>query len=142
MSHVPREFLSYDDLRRRADAFIARYHPAGTIPVPIDDIVEAQLGIDIVPVPGLRDVLQSDDYGVESYITSDLREIHIDEWVYRHRYNRYRFSIAHEIGHATLHRELYQSTTFDSVASWLAFAGSIPHDDYGWYEWQAYIFPC
>lgn len=140
MAGFPPEFLSYGDIRCRADGFLAQYHPPVTIPVPIEHIAEAKLGIDIVPVPGLREILQSDDYGVESYITSDLREIHIDEWIWRYRFNRYRFSVAHEIGHATLHRELYQSARFDSVTSWKAFAGSVPHDDYGWYEWQAYAF--
>ena len=140
MSHVPPEFLSYEDLRHRADAFLARYHPSGAIPVPIEHIAEVQLGIDIVPVPGLREILQSDDYGVESYITSNLKEIHVDEWVWRHRYNRYRFSIAHEIGHAVLHGELYQSATFNSIESWKAFSDAIPGDDHSWYEWQAYAF--
>ena len=41
---VPDEFkapyYSYDDLRRKADEFLAKYHSAGTIPVPIEEIVE------------------------------------------------------------------------------------------------------
>ena len=32
--------LSYRDLRRRAGDFLRTHHPAGTIPVPIEEIVE------------------------------------------------------------------------------------------------------
>jgi len=135
-----REILSYEALRSRADAFLAQYHPSGTIPVPIERIAEVQLGMDIVPVPGLRELLQSDDHGVESYITADLREIHVDEWVWRNRVHRYRFSLAHEIGHATLHRGMYENAQFTSINAWKAFIRTIPDDEYSWYEWQAYAF--
>ena len=49
--------LSYDDVRRRADEFLALHHPDRTIPVPIEEIVEFELGMDIVPTPGLHQFL-------------------------------------------------------------------------------------
>lgn len=140
MGEFPRDILSYDDLRGTAGAFLDQHHPSGTVPVPIEQIAEAKLGIDIVPVPGLQETLRSDDYGVVGFITGDLKEIHVDEWIWHHRYNRYRFTIAHEIGHAVLHRELYESRTFSSVQSWKEFINSIPAELHGWYEWQAYAF--
>ena len=53
-------YHSYEDLRRQADAFLAKHHPAGTIPVPIEEIVEFQLSIDIVPMPGLHTLIETD----------------------------------------------------------------------------------
>ena len=61
-------FLSYEDIRGKADEFLALHHPDGTIPVPIERIVEFKLGMDIVPVPGLRGVIEA-----EGFTTSDLR---------------------------------------------------------------------
>ncbi len=140
LDEFPIAVLSYENLRERAAAFLAQYHPSGTIPVPIEEIAEVKLGLDIVPVPGLQDALRSDDYGVVGFLTSDLKEIHVDEWVWNHRYNRYRFTIAHEIGHLVLHHELYKGRTFDSIESWKTFINSIPDETHGWYEWQAYAF--
>jgi hypothetical protein len=70
-------YYSYEDLRRKADEFLAKYHPAGTIPVPIEEIIEFQFRIDIVPTPGLHQLLETD-----GFITSDLREIRVDQFVY------------------------------------------------------------
>lgn len=83
-------YHSYDDLRRQADAFLANHHPAGTIPVPIEEIIEFQLSIDIVPMPGLHTLIETD-----GFITSDLKEIYVDELVYTKWPNRYRFTLAH-----------------------------------------------
>lgn len=70
-------YYSYEDLRREADKFLGEYHPAGTIPVPIEQIVEFQFRVDIVPTPGLHQLLERD-----GFITSDLREIWVDQFVY------------------------------------------------------------
>lgn len=70
--------LSYDDLRPRAGDFLRTHHPAGTIPVPIEEIIEFQLGMDIIPVSGLHDA-----FGVDGFIAGDLRSITVDEFVYR-----------------------------------------------------------
>lgn len=45
---------SYEDLRKRADDFLRTRHPSGNIPVPIEEIVEFDFGINIVPVLGLQ----------------------------------------------------------------------------------------
>jgi hypothetical protein len=70
-------YFSYEDLRRRATEFLARYHPAASVPVPVEEIVEFQLGIDIVPMLGLHALIETD-----GFITSDLREIYVDQFVY------------------------------------------------------------
>lgn len=62
--------LSYADLRRRARDFLRTHHPAGTIPVPIEEIVEFNYRIDIVPLPGLQEAFE-----VDGFISSDLKAI-------------------------------------------------------------------
>jgi hypothetical protein len=52
MTNVP--IYSYEDLRKKADEFLGTYNPAGMIPVPIEEIVEFEFGINIVPVLGLQ----------------------------------------------------------------------------------------
>ena len=90
-------YYSYEDLRRKADEFLAEYHPAKTIPVPIEEIVEFQFRMDIVPTPGFHQLLDTD-----GFVTSDLREIWVDQFVYDSRPGRYRFTLAHEIGHVSM----------------------------------------
>ena len=76
-------FLSYEDIRGKADKFLAKHHPEATIPVPIERIVEFELGMDIVPLPGLRRVIDA-----EGFTTSNLQEIHVDGDTYDHHRHR------------------------------------------------------
>lgn len=127
-------FYSREDLRDEAESFLAETHPSRSIPVPIELMVEG-LGIDIVPVPDLQA-----SYDVVAYTTSDLKEIHVDQYVYQHRPGRYRFSLAHEVGHIRLHGDLFQSVKFSSGEAWKAFIGSISDKDFGYLEYQANEF--
>ncbi len=104
-------FFRYEDLRRCAEAFLLEYHPGREIPVPIERIVDIQFGIDIVPMPGLG------NFDTVAYLSHDLTEIRVDEFVYNHRPNRYRFSLAHELGHRVLHADVYEQFQFSDVAS-------------------------
>jgi Zn-dependent peptidase ImmA (M78 family) len=126
-------FLPYDKLRAEADKFLATFNPSGTIPVPIERIVEFDLHIDIVPTPGLHE-----NFDIDSYPTSDLTEIHIDEVVYKRRPARYRFSLAHEVAHLVIHREIFAQLQFSTIDEWKTVVCSIPDDQYSWIEWQAY----
>jgi hypothetical protein len=69
-------FLPYRDLRRRAADFLRTRHPAATIPVPIEEIVEFRFHIDIIPVPGLQDAFE-----VDGFIASDLTNITVDAFM-------------------------------------------------------------
>lgn len=126
-------YYSYEDLRRRADEFLAEHHPAGSIPIPIEEIIEFQLGMDIVPIQGLHALIETD-----GFVTSDLREIWVDEFVYLSRPGRYRFTLAHEVGHKVLHADLFRARRFRSVDGWKAFVNAIPEKEHSWLEYQAY----
>lgn len=130
---VPRH--SYEELRKRADNFLRTYNPKGTIPVPIEEIVEFKFGIDIIPIPGLHQ-----GYEIDGFISSDLSAISVDQFVYESRPGRYRFTLAHELGHAVLHRQVYEAAAFSTIKEWKRFIEDIDLQDYEWLEWQAYAF--
>ena len=131
----PPRRLSYEDIRAEADRFLAEYWRSGAIPVDIDHILDVGLRIDVVPVPYLLD-----DSEIDGLLAADRTAIWVDEFVYHNRLHRYRFTLAHELGHLWLHRDLYEAASFTSIDEWKAFIASIPDEDYGWYEWQANCF--
>ena len=127
--------LSYDDLRRLAEEFLEEFHEERTLPVPIEEIVEFDFEIEVVPMEGILDDLE-----VDAFLTSDLKQIYVDAFVLKHRYRRFRFSLAHELAHHELHRPLYEGTRIRSVRDWQAVQDSISEDDYAWFEFQANSF--
>lgn len=126
---------SYEDLRKKADEFLLKHHPAGDIPIPIEEIVEFDFKINIVPILGLQR-----EYEVEGFTSGDLKNIYVDEYVYSDRITRYRFTLAHEIGHIVLHRHLYDAHKFKSVLGWKEFINSITEEEHSWLEYQGYAF--
>jgi hypothetical protein len=122
-------------LREKADDFLRTYNPSGEIPVPIEEIVEFKFGINIVPVLGLQRQLE-----VEGFTSSDLKSIYVDEYVYTEYLNRYRFTLAHEIGHVVLHRHLYGEHKFKTIEGWKVFINSMDEDKHRWLEYQGYSF--
>jgi Zn-dependent peptidase ImmA (M78 family) len=128
-------FFRYEDLRRCAESFLTEYHVGREIPVPIEKIIEFELGMDIVPMPGLG------NFDTVAYLSHDLNEIRVDEFIYNHRPNRYRFSLAHELGHRVLHADVFQQFKFTDVETWKhVMAEVIPLDQYRYLEWHANSF--
>jgi Zn-dependent peptidase ImmA (M78 family) len=105
------------------------------IPTPIEEIAEIKCALDIIPLPGMRELLE-----VDGFISSDLTCITVDQFVLERRVNRYRFTLAHEIGHWYMHRELYAELKFGSVNEWKQFHKEVDETDYNWLEYQAYAF--
>lgn len=133
---VKAPYLPYDVLRERAEDFLGRYHRSREMPVPIEEVVEFQFEMDIVPEPGLHQ-----HFDIDSYITADLTEIRVDEFVYQSRPGRYRFSLAHELGHRMLHADVFAQLKFESIGAWKELVAiAIPEKTYGYLEWQASSF--
>ena len=128
-------YLPYDKIRLIAENFLGKFHPEGTIPVTIENIIEFKLNIDIVPLPGLQ--IRID---IEGFISSDLKRIYVDQNVMEKYPHRYRFTLAHEIGHSLLHKKLYQKATFDNVSDWKHFISCIDPREYSFFELHAYDF--
>jgi hypothetical protein len=136
MMSISIPYLSHDALRRAAANFLLEYHVAGTIPVPIEEIVEFQLGFDIVPIPGIHR-----SYDIDSMLSKDMRQICVDAAVFENFPGRYRFSLAHEAGHRQLHADIYAQLRFSEIADWKnVICNGIGEKDYGKLEFQAYTF--
>lgn len=128
-------YHSYKDLRGKANAFLAKFNPTGAIPVPIEEIAEFSFELNIVPIPGLQDALE-----IDGFIASDFKSITVDQFVLERRERRYRFTLAHELAHLLLHRDIFSKFNFHNIDDWKKFQKEIDTEDYGWLEWQAYSF--
>jgi Zn-dependent peptidase ImmA (M78 family) len=131
---VPR-YMNYCDIGDRAYEFLRTYHPSFELPIPIEEIVELQLGLDIVPMPNLLDI-----YRIDGFLTSDRTAIYVDEGQYREQYGRYRFTLAHEVGHFYMHKEYFESYSFTSVNEYVEFVQSVDRKLIGRYEVQGMLF--
>lgn len=136
MTHsLPIEYLSKTNIQSRANQFLDRYHQTGGIPIPIEEIIELQLKLDIIPVSGLSSL-----HGTEGFITSDMTEIYVDQDTQERVAKRYRFTLAHEMGHAVLHQKVYRELGVADCASWLRVQNEVENDDHYWLEQQANTF--
>ena len=128
-------YHKYEDVLAMAEEFRREFPRTGSI-YPIEEVVELELGIELVLVPELRSRVDS-----WSLLTRDLGCIWVDEYCYKNLESILRFALAHEIGHARVHPEWYGSLEFGSIMEWrdlmLARAGG---KDYRWAEWQAHWF--
>ena len=128
----PKERIWQEADRLRAE------HPGGReLPVNILDLAEFDLHLDLVPVNGMREQLD-----IDALLMGDLKSILVDKRAFmspRMEY-RLRFSVAHEIGHLVLHRDIYAGLRHATAAEWFDYISAIPEVEYGWVEWQAYEF--
>lgn len=98
--------LSGGQIEQEASTFL-KENWGGDFPVDVEAICD-QLGVGVVYVPGIYR-----NFGVDSYINSDFTTIVVDEDAAVNNEARYRFSIAHELGHLVLHKEYYPSNIYD-----------------------------
>jgi len=107
------KFIPPAVIEAAAIAFAKEHHPGGTAPVPIEELLDLKLGVNIVPVLGLLD-----QHNIDAFLSSDFQDLYIDQDQLERRYNRARFSLAHETGHLVLHREYISSRNIDSIEQW------------------------
>jgi len=106
-----------------------------SIPVNIEGLIENKFQADIVPVPDMRKNLD-----FEGSSSQDLGTVYVDEFVYKQRPYRYRFTIAHELGHIVLHPDYFGKLKFTSIVEWTKVVNEIDQRDYSKMEYQAYAF--
>lgn len=121
------ERLTYDQIAAKARDFLEEFHPSDCAPIPIDRIVEFDLGIDIIPF---------DCWGVEAMLSWDRNVILVDEDVMMRVPNRYRFSLAHEVAHLVLHFDLYDEVQILEFADVRRIQNDLG-ESYIWMERQA-----
>jgi hypothetical protein len=113
-------------------------HPAGReLPVRILDLAEFDLGLELIPVDGLREQMD-----IEALLMGNLKSVLVDKRAFMNPRLEYRlrFSVAHEIGHLILHRDVYAGLKHATAAEWFDYISAVPEVEYGWVEWQAYEF--
>lgn len=94
-------------LENIAAQVIERFHkPPGSLPVDIELIIERDFGITILPFQELLTL-----YGFEAFIALSRKNIYVDPSLLDldQNENRYRFTLAEELAHGILHRNLYQA---------------------------------
>ena len=134
MINLDISFLAYHKIADIAEDFL-RENDANTIPVPIEEIIDVDYGIDIIPTPGLLSL--SD---VDGFITPDFSCIYADQFVQEQRFFRYRFTLAHEIGHFKMHKNYLDKYPINSIDGWKKFIEEIDPKDYSKMEFQGYAF--
>jgi len=121
-----------------AEELRAEYIRDSDIPVNIE-VVSQVIGIPVIPTPKLHSEL-----GMDGFLSNDLKHIYIDEDLYNDEENRYepriRFTIAHELGHYWLHKEVIKELDFATIAEWIKFRLALPPSTTGWFEYQANEF--
>lgn len=128
-------YLPYEVLRQKAEAFLDMYHPSRAIPIPIEQIVELRLRMNIVPVPDLER-----GFDTVPFLSRDMDDIYVDEYVSERNIGRYHFSLAHEVAHRILHESIYRSFAFNSIPEWRTLQAEIPPREYQYFETQANNF--
>ena len=83
-------YFSYADLSKISYQFLQKFNFATKIPVPIEEIIDLKLKINIFASPGLRDI-----HEIEGWTSGDLPTIFVDEFIFYHRETRFRFTLAH-----------------------------------------------
>lgn len=86
------------------------------LPVDVFTVVELRLRLDVIPFDDL-----TAKYGIEAALQPDFTGIYVDAESYilwergpMWKQNRLRFSVAHELGHFVLHREVAAKVKFGS----------------------------
>jgi hypothetical protein len=127
-------YLSSKDIKLIADKFRLEYW-GEEISVDIEMIADQKLNIKIIPIPDLIKLAS-----VDALITSKWDTVFTDRFFYFERENRFRFSLAHEIGHFILHKEIYESLRIKNIEDYKAFFDNMSQDDYRFFESQANRF--
>jgi Zn-dependent peptidase ImmA (M78 family) len=127
--HIPHR--KDEEIRRRADEFREKYW-GNRIPIDVELIAERDLGLLMIPIPGLRSEVHTD-----AFLSNDLKEIMYDP-------NcpdvRVRFSVAHEIGHLVLHADIISAFRPRSFDEWKEMQRTLPETVWGRAEYQAREF--
>jgi Zn-dependent peptidase ImmA (M78 family) len=104
-----------NDVWASVEDFRTRYEPQlNTLPVDVLSVIEIDLGLNIIPFPGLFS-----NYSVDAAVLHDFSGIYVDQQSYDYlngqpiwQFNRLRFSLAHELGHIVMHRALVSDHSF------------------------------
>ncbi len=127
-THLPVRYRTTGHIEFAAQRLLCEYcraiEPIVAPPIPIEEVLERLLRLNLV-FDNLRTVVGVE--GVLGALCVDQREVLIDQSLDPEEYpdleGRYRFTLAHEIGHWQLHRSIYRrllKTERPLLATWEA----------------------
>ncbi|MEW6187872.1 MAG: hypothetical protein AB1585_19255 [Thermodesulfobacteriota bacterium] len=70
-------------------------------------------------------------------MSRDRSTIYVDEIQSDEFPEKYRFTLAHELGDYVLHKNYYEDLSFESVDEFIQWKLSVPQDEIGWFETHA-----
>jgi len=124
-----------EDFRRRFPAELS------ALPVDVLTVIEVRLRLDVIPFPDLFR-----KYSVDAAVLPDFSGIYVDEGSYKFlegeppwRFNRLRFSLAHELAHIVLHRNFAGELKFETLEDFWRWERRYEASRYG-LEWEANEF--
>lgn len=129
------KFISESEIKKTASSFLENHNKKDLYPLPLEQIIEFELDISLLSVPGFRDRAEKD-----GFITSDFKIITLDDFIFNNREERARFTMAHEIGHMFLHRELFGQADIKNVDDFISFQNLIGEQQFSHLEVQANKF--
>lgn len=97
-------FIPKERIWQETEKLRAAYPAGRAVPVQVLELAEFDLGLELIPAEGLREELEMD-----ALLMGDLKSILVDRRAFMNPRLEYRlrFSVAHEIGHLILHRDIY-----------------------------------
>jgi len=128
-------FHSYPDIRKIAGDYRDNCGLEEQIPVDVEKLADVILKINVIPIPSLYR-----SYEINAFISNDFKKIYVDEYLYVNLEPRYRFTLAHELGHMVLHKSFYRQYGIKDIASYHRYVNSITEDEYAFLETQANNF--
>jgi hypothetical protein len=128
-------YLEYEQIASVATCFL-RDRKLHSIPIDIELVIESVYRANIIPLPGLQLAFYT-----EGFSSPDFRDIYVDDYVWKTGENRYRFTLAHELGHHLMHSKyLKMLGSYSSVTEWARVVAQIDPKDHAKMEFQAYAF--
>ncbi len=105
--------INYNEIRKKAKEILELEHEISSV-IPIDiDLFAEKKGFSIIPTE-LKGKISK-----EAFLLVNTKEIVVERDLYFHNNDhRFRFSIAHELGHYYLHKDFYMQFNFKSIEQW------------------------
>ena len=129
-------YINNKTIENKAQVFREKFWD-DSVPIDIEKIIEVDLKIGVIAISNLQKLCST-----VALLASNLRIIYVDKTIYLdERYQNYlRFSLAHEMGHFVLHKNLYQLFGINSTTDLYEFFRKISQEQYSYLESQANKF--
>ena len=114
------QVLSYEQIRDLSERILNDLHSDLSLPIPIEEIVELKLSIQLNTVINLKE-----NFDIDGFIHTNFKEITLDDDMFNRFEERSRFTIAHELGHKYLHQDIYNKFNIKDKESYTTFQNSV-----------------